>query len=455
MNTNKVQLNYKTVRIPISGLRVHPRTDGEKPDQGKEWSAFCTVLLEQFKMVTRAANASIIHLLRNDYTPQEAHEIREKQRTATTEEKVAFAYPREVNLYEFMRGIAPDMDTQSAATISRKVQAEYYKKRRNFLLQLSERPPFYQFPFPIICPRGSLTSPNYQFQFDGKNMILRVKLGRLNEKPRVFELYLDSGEGHAYGRAAIEKVIMGERKSGSLQIELRPAQKGDKRPTLALRDKNRNTKYYRIQLAVPIDFPKKSSLELNATEKPLILYTDKAHFLEAQTAFSVVWILDQDHVRRRLSYFSPETILKRIKDYDERRLRVANDIKFQARAGFRSGARSLVQDLAAHQNNWLGTWVHQTISRLMDYVKAQHITVVYYNDSVKDFIPHFPWFKLKANLEIALADEGVCFCDIDRPPEGKTYADQITALKAAMTVARRKNEQVERERREPVLLAQH
>lgn len=466
---------YRAIRFPVDRSSV-------------EWSEFCGLLVESLRRSTRIANTAIQLLFRNDFSPVEVGIALEKHSRSLAYQRKSkpgskggrqakkkkqdkwFTYPTEINLYSEIRRLAPDFDTQSVATITRRIRGDYMKKRAGFLLSMTQRFPYYQFPFPVIVPPKDYSIsivPAAQNGKDDDQFKVELKLGRVNDRPRWVSLYTTVKKTHSYQAQAIKAALKENKRFGSMQIELVPANKGDHRPCIQMRDQHRNRVYYRVQVSVPIPFVPKVKAE--RPEKVIIIHTSPEHFLVARSAKSVVWRLNEDRVAQRIGYLNAETAVRKTKDFDRRQQRLREDMKFHRQSGVRSGLRVSLRRTSEERKNWQNSWLSEVVSRVFDYVDRNHITsVLYYDDdgaknnlatetqAVDKWRFHFPWYSLKQKLANACEINGIEFQAISVegssfPTTEEEWQKEITRAKAVQTKKQNKQEDYERSRRTQVV----
>lgn len=437
----KSQRKYRAMRIAVFA-----------PDMDR--AEFCKLLLDQFRQSTRAANRVIQMLFRHDYTPQEMEEKINAYNTAKkkneTPENASIEYPAALNLYEEIRKIFPNMDVNTVAALTHTVRAKYMKTRRGFYIHMNDRFPFYAFPAPIIQPKQAY---DVEHTPDGK-LLVHLKLGRTkNNKPQKVTLELDNSESYAYHRRGVIEAQTQRKKFGTLQLELKPAGEHEKRFTIMRRDKNRNRKYYRLIVSIPVELAVKSRHEYKP--KIVIIHTDDEHFIVVRDSTSdrKPWCLNEDSTVGYGKGINPDEIKRQIERDDHLRQRLNEDKKFHRKNNHYKGIKGYINRKTDKNSRRFGTWTHELVAQIIAHVEAERATEVYFCIDQRTTFPHFPWFMLKSKLQSALDETGIVHHDLKNRPENDDWIGAYRALNAELAKTEKKTAAIERERQTEAALA--
>jgi hypothetical protein len=402
-------------------------------------------LMTEFRRVSRIANTGIHLLYLNDFTPFEMGELLE------TNGDVSYPDKNSLNLYDEIKRMNTYKDSErtTVATMTHKIRRDYMQKRRGFYVNMNQKFPFYDFPFPIMVP-----SKDYEFvrQDDGA-LAVHMKLGRLGGKPRWVVLQLDMSPSYSYHRSGLIKAHSEGVKFGTLQLLLKSAKVGEKRFTVMRRDQNRNRKYYRVIVSIPIDSPPKVLIDLPA--KPCIIHTDPVHFLairETASETEPIWRINEDRVVGQMMTFSADELAQAIVNYDKHIESLRQDSKCYKGEPHHQGIKAFISHKARKQNQRLRTWVHQMVAKALKYCVRNHFTEAYLCIDELSKIPHFPWYILRERLAFRLASEGIVCHEIERPDDGN-WALAYRNLKTELTKQANKTKKDEQARTAIDLLA--
>lgn len=131
-----------------------------------------------------------------------------------------------------------------------------------------------------------------------------------------------------------------------------------------------------------------------------LLHTDPNALLVAEIDGRSPWIINADHIRRRIAIH---------KAY---RQRASEDLKREKRLDReqRSDFRDSLDARCEKNNNRLNTAVHQLSAQVARFCERQSVGVVVYDDANKEYtLDGFQWSILKDRIKQKLDGIGVCF----------------------------------------------
>ena len=270
----------------------------------------------------------------------------------------------------------------SASTILHTVEQKYRSERLNVLWHRKQDPTTYRYPYPWpVHARGWKEAgfedgrPFVRLALPGGEVVLRLRGGP--------EFGLQLGR--------FRQVVAGNLPRLQLVIRQQGASLGCHRPTVKDRGKN-----CRVMVKMVAKLPAKEA----TGNRVLTLSTDPNAFWVAELDGRQAWVLNNDHMRRAFDWLAK---------YDAKRQRLAQDRKAERRMN-----RSHLADINEAQRRCgdkharrMQSWLHETAAHLVGFCVRNHVGEVLYLDGERDFIPAFPWHRLKSLLSDKLTAAGI------------------------------------------------
>ncbi len=419
-----------------------------------EWKEFVGITMRQWERSTRLMNTCMQILINSDISPVEAGVLNEKYRAnqlakkkKPDEEDSKFpSYPADINLYDIISKMLPDLPSSTVATMTRDAWKKYNPARRGYLFFQNDSMPVFDFPYPIVVPAARVKI--YQ---DKDYIVIEAGLYYgVDGKLKTVKLYLANGSDYSYSNNTLLNMLHGKmhplpKKAdkgpfpfGSVKIELvRTGVNSTFRPLVRRRDKFGESINYKVQVSIPV---KHRRYKLPSLPKMALLHTDANHLFVAHISEREAWRVNEDHVAGRLdrlntpdayakahpptkknpnahiassaqilewatkeidnsiSNLSPDELKDFILAEDARKQSLSEDIKFRAQTGHRMRIRGVQTKRSKKRHDWLNTWCHQLISYILSYMKRNNVTRIYYYDRERKFLPHFAWAKVHTML---------------------------------------------------------
>jgi len=208
--------------------------------------------------------------------------------------------------------------------------------------------------------------------------------------------------------ALFRALVAGEAKKCQLLITGQRCSKGCHRAALAYKEPGGGQTYYVRPL---VKFVVRMPARPAEGGRVLTLCTDPEAFWVAELDGRRAWVLNNDHVRGAVA---------RHAGHKARLRRLGQDAKAERRLNHSQlrRLRERVEKLCHRHNHWLKTWLQQTAADLAGFAARQRVGEVAYSDAVRDFVPEFPWHRLKTALAGALAGAGITLHDLNVPRGG-------------------------------------
>lgn len=140
---------------------------------------------------------------------------------------------------------------------------------------------------------------------------------------------------------------------------------------------------------------------------PLDPGKDLVNSMVVKTYEDALFAVDQEGYQR--TFFNYDHFKRRVECYERRRARVAEDMHYESRKDNRSLTyfRRLLAKMSVLHNDWLDTATHTVTKNLVSLALWRKVATVIYDDSIKKFIPRFPWAKMKGRLAYKMEHAGI------------------------------------------------
>lgn len=327
---------------------------------GISWGELNEALRGCFKLSTDLANWCVHSLFRID-TPSEA-----KMPEAV---KKWYGYGEAAKSFPGWKDWSGAM--ASAQCVIRGVQRKYGQDRFAVMVKHDQKALTYRYPFPFPIHNRDW-SPRYE---DGGFPVVSVALPGMESR---VDLRLKRRADFGRQLAMFKELVAHPERRGEAAIY-------------------KNGKSDLLVKMVGY-FPRREQVD-----KPVhacFLHTDPGALLIAEIDGRSPWILNADHVKRRIAIH---------KAY---RQRASEDLKREKRMDreVRADFRESLDRRCEKNNNRLNTAIHQLSAQVARFCERQKVGVVVYDDANQEYTPDgFQWFILKDRIKQKLDGIGVCF----------------------------------------------
>lgn len=260
----------------------------------------------------------------------------------------------------------------SAQCVLRGVEKKYRKARFDLLWRGRASLPTYRYPYPypvhnqnwipVYVEGHSSKVAAVQFTLSGKDFCLRLKSGP--EFGRQLAMFRQLVEGAKRGEASLYQ------KNGHVMVKLVGW------------------------------FPKPAA----KSGHTLLVRTDQEAFWICEREGRREWIVNADHVRRRVE--AHRCWLQRIRE----------DMKAERRSGGKpTGEREALDKRCRKQNDFLDSKTHEYSAHLVAFAVRQGAATIIYDDTCREYLESFPWSALRTKLGYKLEAAGIEFVHRDSP----------------------------------------
>jgi hypothetical protein len=284
----------------------------------------------------------------------------------------------------------------SASQVLRDVRAHYLRHRKAALWSHGENPAAYRYPYPWPVRAQEL---KVRQDPDGRPVVeLTLPSGRV-------ALRLRGGSGERpeadYARQArlFVRVARGELAVGCASVYRQRCSESCHRPTLEDRAPGGGQRVlYREMVKLVYFLPR---AERPAGGLAMELRTDPHAFWVAETAGRCErpWVLNADHV---VTWVLGHRAYLR---------RVGEDLKPEKSwpKSVRRQINEAREKRCDKHHRRIDTWVKQAVALVTNYCRRRKVALVAYDDACRDYLPAFPWHRLKTALASKLEELGVEF----------------------------------------------
>lgn len=325
-----------------------------------DWPTLRLALKACWSASTRVANYTIRLLAQRDIvrTPE--------MKKLPPMPKMPTAGPKA--LYGLARAFAPEIDSGTAACLTRKIEANYKEYRFDVVWRSARALPSFKYPFPYPVP-----NQRWSLAVDpGGAMLLTLPLGG---ESRV--LRLRGGHEFVRQRKMLEQIIAGEAIQGELCVLEQVANGSDHRPSVDGKGASR------LMIKVVGWFPRSPAKERVGS---LIVTTSKDSLLVALNGKNErLFNIHADHVKRWS--IAHKAQLQRWSDDTKREIR--RPVPFSRR-------RELSCDKFDRR---MKTAIDQIAAQLVHYADRQKFASIEWTPTEERFLESFQWSKLEIAIE--------------------------------------------------------
>jgi hypothetical protein len=332
-----------------------------------DWQLFRDQLRLAWRQSTELANFYVTELAKADIV-----------RTADMEK---LPPAPKLYLYPLGRARCPALASQSVVAIEHSVRQRYNRTRLDVIWRGSATLPRYTYPYPYPVPATGWTAA--WLSETERVPLVSIRLGDAR-----IVLRLRGGAQFRRQLAQFGEMIAGEVLTGALDLYRVPANASDHRPT--------DFEKHRIMVKMVGWFPLRSAPDRKGVCR---VRTAEEQLLVAECDGRDPWIFNADRVRQQIT------------GYERRRQRLSQDTKFEKRwpAESRRQLAEVRDGMTTRQHHYLDTFCHTAAKLLVGFALRQNVARLEYNDSVRDYMPTFPWHKLSQLIEQKCQSEGLEF----------------------------------------------
>jgi hypothetical protein len=162
----------------------------------------------------------------------------------------------------------------------------------------------------------------------------------------------------------------------------------------------------RIMVKLVARFPVAPAKEATGA---LLLTTDPDALWTARHDDRVVspWVLNADEARSWLARMQNAHL-----DHAARIRRMSQDLKVEKRTNVGQYAQHLgkLEAMCEKHNRRVRTFLQQCAAGIVNYCRRRHIATLVYDDTCRDWMPSFPWARLRLELRIRCQAAGIEAC---------------------------------------------
>jgi hypothetical protein len=371
----------KPASVKVVGIVEFQNADGNMDATG--WKAFKDRLKPALLLSTGLANASAEWLRMNDVIRTPTGYCHAGVNVATEKMPPCPASMDLASLRSFIRTSVPGLDSSTWDAVSRSVMSSYNRSRLDTVWLHKKSLLRFDYPYPLPFPS---TAVKLSKNAEG-NFVMRVRL----LTGEAYHLIL--AKNHYYHNANLERVLTEEASIRETKLMYRRC-KGQGHTMVerdpATRNKKGTEAWLKIVILRPIPLSKAKGNEVE-----LYVHTDESSLLVAQKSESIIWRINADHLKQK------------IQGHHYRLHRLMDDRKAQRGSAQAKRVTSRINDVCRLHNAYVDNALKQLCGELAEYASSRKVTVVKYDDSVRDFSEKFPWRKMQDYLANALRSRGI------------------------------------------------
>jgi len=289
-----------------------------------------------------------------------------------------YVYPKARELY-------PDVDPSALVQLLRSIEGRYRKARYSLIWQSASALPTYRYPVPYPIHNQAWSA---RVGEDGEAFV-DVRLGGQR-----WTLRLRTGPEFRRQLNAFRAIASGGAVQGSLELYRQRANAGDHRPSLEDHAAGGGARVqYRVMAKLVAWLPR-TPRRAEPRKGIMQLRTGPDAFWIA-ICESREWRLNADHVRRWVAA------------YRRRLERLAEDARVETSRGSHQAVADMRARVVLKQRHRLDSFCHEASALAAEWAKREGVEAVQYDDSVRSFLPSFPWFQVREKLATKLDERGI------------------------------------------------
>ena len=278
-----------------------------------------------------------------------------------------------------------DGQASSACSLMRTVEAKYRKRRFDLVWRRAVSLPTYRYPYPFPVHNQS-----WQASLGNEGQVPLISVNLAGTR---WTLRLKGGPQFHRQRKAFAQIVSGEAIQGEAAIYGGTS---------------------KLMVKMVAWFPRS---EPTKAEHTMILRTDPNAFLIADIEGSSPFIINADHIRRK------------IEEHRIYRQRMSEDLKHEKRWP-KKNREDMVESLGKRcdkQNARLDTFTHQISACVANYAGRRKVAEVIYDPQCKTYLPNFPWQNFETKLAYKLDALGIQLTKAE-PKEAEKVADVLQTV---------------------------
>jgi len=224
-----------------------------------------------------------------------------------------------------------------------------------------------------------------------------------------------SGSKSQYWRqlGVLQQVLDGEAECNEIALYQMRANEGDHRSNIPQGNKP-SRPVNRLMCKLVVNAPRKTREKLEKERFFNISTTEESLLYGILQDREEPWVVNADRVRDWCY------------QYGRRQHRQSQDLKHEMRIP-KAKKERLLRDAdlwARKHNNRIKTFILQTCCQVVQFALRNDVSSIKYDDSIQNFVPRFPWFQLKGELERHCTEAGVEFLYMGKAVEEPVIAGE-------------------------------
>jgi hypothetical protein len=337
---------------------------------------------EAWKLSTELANWAGRELLRADVSPPHPGKLP--------------AMPK-VYLYGLLTPLLKERwagQLASANCVLRAVERAYRAKRFEVQARCSAAPAAFRYPYPFRVHNQiwSVHVPADAEMNAGEHPVCTLTLPGIGR----VHLPLSRASGHRRALALLRRIAAGDPTVKKGELTVTRQRDGDRNGGHGTDGgPDRAKRAWTIMLRFSVG----TRPAENDGTQTMNLVTDPEALLVCWLVGRKDWVVNDDHVRRRIAAHAA------------RRQRLSQDRKAERRLRRGVGIQARLDLECEKHERFMDTYLHQTAAAVAGYAVRNRVGCVFADLSPSGYVDSFPWFKLRERIGNRLAREGVELVD--------------------------------------------
>jgi hypothetical protein len=369
----------RAITIPVSG------------PENVSWPELREILKTAWGQSTSLSNWAISELSRRDSV-----RLPGQKKIAKTEHPY---------LYPDARALFPSVPSQTVVSILNAVDKKYAKLRYDLVWRSAISLPSFRYPIPFPVHNQSWNA--LRSEEEQRAPLIDVRIGDARVRLR-----LRSGVEFRRQLAAFDKIVSGDAVKGELALYSRSVSSSSKRNGISSNEAKDGKTMSRVMAKLVAWLPRTPSKN-GKNGKVLELKTWKEGLLTATLqGREAPWVLHAEHAQRW------------IMQQDRRMSNLRDDLKAENR---RSPKR---EQMYARMGAWsakhtrrLDSLCHEASANVVNFAKRQGCGEILYDDSCREYLPHFPYDKLRQFLAYKADEAGITFTVVTKKADSDPPKD--------------------------------
>jgi len=339
------------------------------------WKPFRAAVKLMWQSATRAANWISTELY-----------VRDVKRDSSMERLP----PRpKTYLYPELKELFPEFPKMALSGMEQRCTGNYNANRYNVIWKQDQSLRNYKYPVPF-----AVQSQGWTAYYENDYPMVAVRLADTR-----FHLRLKGGSRYRRSLAAFRRLVNGELIPSELSIYRKKA-KGDE-GKLTGRDSGGQQATYYTMLKLVMWFPKGPRPE---GEQTLFVHSAEDSLLVALNVEDErLWHWHADHVPRWATEHRKQ--LQRWSDDQKAEQRPVADFQSRRERATTRYHRRMTKE------------IERAARQLINYAARRRFSKIRYDDTVRDYVPEFPWYELKHRVATLCHEKRMEFIDVSAPEE--------------------------------------